>query len=169
LLASKGAVLEIAIGTGRNLPFYPLDVSLVGIDISDATLALARSRAEDVDIDVELQQGDVQNLPFEDASFDTVVSTLSMCNYPDYGLAQREAKRVLKPGGSLVMMEHVRSDRAWVRWGQWVMNAITVRMDGDHQLRDPLSKARKNGFEIIEFESLKLGIVHRINARKPDA
>ncbi|MEA2432624.1 MAG: hypothetical protein QOG54_81 [Actinomycetota bacterium] len=165
---ATGRVLEIAIGTGRNLSFYGPDVSLVGIDISDATLALARSRAQEVDFEVELQRGDAQDLPFEDESFDTVLSTLTMCNIPDYSRAQREAMRVLKPGGSLIMMEHVRSDRAWVRGGQWLMEQITYRVDGDHQLRDPLSKAHKNGFEIVEFESLKLGIVHRINARKPN-
>ena len=165
---AKGRVLELAIGTGRNLPFYASDVSVVGIDISDGTLAFARDRAQEVDIDVELQRGDAQELPFEDESFDTVLSTLTMCNIPDYGKAQREAMRVLKPGGSLIMMEHVRSDRAWVRAGQWLMQQVSYRIDGDHQLRDPLAKARDNGFEIIEFESLKLGIVHRINARKPN-
>jgi ubiquinone/menaquinone biosynthesis C-methylase UbiE len=165
---ADGRVLEIAVGTGRNLAFYSPGISLVGIDISDETLAFARRRAEDVAFDVELQRGDAQNLPFEDESFDTVVSTLTMCNIPDYSRAQREAKRVLKPGGSFVMMEHVRSDRWWVRGGQWLMEQVTYRMDGDHQLRQPAVKARSNGFEIVEFEKLKLGIVERINARKPN-
>jgi ubiquinone/menaquinone biosynthesis C-methylase UbiE len=166
---ATGRVLEIAIGTGRNLPFYGPGVSVVGIDISDETLAFARERAQDVDIDVELQRGDAQDLPFEDESFDTVVSTLTMCNIPDYGSAQREAKRVLKPGGSLVMMEHVKSDRWWIQGAQRAFNWLTIRIDGDHLTRDPLTKARANGFDIVEFENLKLGIVHRIHARKPVA
>jgi ubiquinone/menaquinone biosynthesis C-methylase UbiE len=129
---ASGRVLEIAIGTGRNLPFYSGIDELVGIDISDETLAFARERAAQVDFEVRLQQGDAQELPFEDESFDTVVSTLTMCNIPDYGRAQREAKRVLKPGGSLVMMEHVKSDRWYVNGPQRAFNWLTIRIDGDH-------------------------------------
>lgn len=92
-------VLEIAIGTGRNLPFYPPGVQLTGVDFSPAMLKIARRRATDLGIHVDLLVGDAQALDFKDASFDTVVITLALCSIPDERKAVAEAWRVLRPGG----------------------------------------------------------------------
>lgn len=80
---AAGEVLEVAVGTGRNFPFYPAGVRLTGIDLSPRMLAIARARARRLGLDTDLREGDAQALPFPDASFDTIVCTLSLCNIPD--------------------------------------------------------------------------------------
>src|SRR2546430_8981362 len=88
-----GDTLEIAVGTGRNLPFYPAGVELTGIDFSPAMLEIARQRAAELRIEADLREGDTQALEFEDASFDTVVITLALCSIPDDHKAVAEARR----------------------------------------------------------------------------
>lgn len=164
---AQGKVLEVAIGTGRNLQHYPKDIDLTGIDLSPATLEFARRRADDLGMDVTLQEADGQALPFEDASFDTVVAALCMCNFPDPRAAVGEMKRVLKPGGSVVSIDHVRSPVLPVRLVQKAINPLMVRIEGDHQTREPLDYYAHHGFEILELERHKWGIVERAHARKP--
>lgn len=166
---AKGKVLEVAVGTGRNLPYYPKDIDLTGIDLSPETLEIARARVAELGMDVELQEADGQALPFEDATFDTVVAGLCMCNFPDPLKAVGEIKRVLKPGGKLVALDHVRSPVLPVRLGQKVLNPLMVRIEGDHITREPLEYYAHHGFEIIELERHKWGIVERVHARKPEA
>ena len=89
----------MAIGTGRNLPHYPADVSVTGIELSPAMLAIARQRAADLGVDVDLRTGDAHALPFDDAAFDTVVCALSLCAIPDPATAIGEMRRVLVPAG----------------------------------------------------------------------
>ena len=96
-------------GTGRNLAFYPRDVKLTGVELSEAMLRIARQRARDVGRSGDLRPGDAQALEFPDASFDTVTCTISLCSIPDDRAAVREVARVLRPGGRFVFMEHVRS------------------------------------------------------------
>lgn len=161
-------VLEIAIGTGRNLPFYPPRVQLTGVDFSPAMLEVARRRATDLGIEVDLHVSDAQALEFEDASFDTVVITLALCSIPDDRKAVAEAWRVLRPGGRmLLLLEHVRSPLFPVRAIQHLVNFFTVRFEGDHLVREPLECLRAERFEIDYVERSKLGIVERVVARKP--
>jgi ubiquinone/menaquinone biosynthesis C-methylase UbiE len=94
---ASGDVLEVAIGTGRNLPFYPQGIRLTGIDLSEEMLTIARRRAEELGREVHFQQGNAQTLPFPDATFDTVVCTFSLCSIPDDRQAVAEMKRVLRP------------------------------------------------------------------------
>ncbi|MHB8611319.1 MAG: class I SAM-dependent methyltransferase [Candidatus Dormibacteraceae bacterium] len=160
-------VLEIAIGTGRNLPFYPPGVQLTGVDFSPAMLRIARRRATDLGIDVDLLVGDAQALDFEDASFDTVVITLALCSIPDERKAVAEAWRVLRPGGRILLLEHVRSLLFPVRAVQQLVNFFTVRFQGDHMVREPLEHLRAKRFVIDDVRRSKLGIVERVVAHKP--
>ena len=160
-------VLEIAIGTGRNLPFYPPGVQLTGVDFSPAMLQIARRRATDLGIDVDLLVGDAQALEFEDASFDTVVITLALCSIPDERKAVAEAWRVLRPGGRILLLEHVRSLLLPVRAFQHLVNFFTVRFQGDHMVREPLEHLRATRFVIDDVRRSKLGIVERVVAHKP--
>jgi ubiquinone/menaquinone biosynthesis C-methylase UbiE len=105
---ASGEVLEVAVGTGRNFPFYPQGVRLTGIDLSPPMLEIAWERADEVGVDADLREGDAQELPFPEASFDTVVCTLSLCNIPNDRRAIAEMKRVLRPGGRLLLLDHVR-------------------------------------------------------------
>src|SRR5262249_41267843 len=106
---ATGQVLEIAIGTGLNLPFYPADVEITGIELSPAMLEIASQRAHSLGRQVDLVVGDAQALPFPDQRFDTVVCTISLCSIPDERQAIAEVWRVLRPGGRFVALEHVRS------------------------------------------------------------
>jgi ubiquinone/menaquinone biosynthesis C-methylase UbiE len=162
-------VLEIAIGTGRNLPFYPPGVQLTGVAFSLAMLEIAKHRAADLGIDVDLHLGDAQALAFEDASFDTVVITLALCSIPDDRKAVAEAWRVLRPGGRMLLLEHVRSALLPVRVVQHLVNFFTVRLVGDHMVREPLELLRAERFEINHINRSKLGIVERVVAHKPSA
>jgi ubiquinone/menaquinone biosynthesis C-methylase UbiE len=161
-----GEVLEVAVGTGRNLPFYPQDVRLTAIDLSEEMLNIARRRAEECGREVDLQQGDAQALPFSDATFDTVVCTFSLCSIPDDRKAITEMKRVLQAGGRLLLIDHVPSTTRLWRDIQRLSEQVTLRVQGQHMLRRPLKHVRAEGFEIERAERLKAGIVERISARK---
>lgn len=161
-----GVTLEVAIGTGLNLPNYPPDVRLTGIDLTSEMLALARSRAADLGMPVTLSEGDAQALPFPDGTFDTVLSTYSMCSVPDEGRAVLEMKRVLKPGGRLILVDHVRSSVAPIYWIQRLMELAPSR--GERELtRRPIAQVRAAGFLIDEADRSRAGIIERLVAEKP--
>jgi len=164
---AAGEVLEIAVGTGRNLPQYPEDVGLTGSELSRAMLEIARARARELGRDADLRIADAQALDFPDESFDTVVCTLSLCTIPDDRAAVAEVRRVLRPGGRFLLLEHVRSPLMPVRLGQRILEPLLVRFEADHVLREPLDHLRAEGFEIERLERSKLGIVERVAARKP--
>ncbi len=109
---ASGQVLEAAVGTGRNLACYPADVQLTGVELSPGMLAQAQARAETLHRRVDLRLGDAQHLTFPDATFDTVLATLTLCSIPDDHAAVREMARVLRPGGRLVLLDHVASSAA---------------------------------------------------------
>ena len=163
---ARGEVLEIAIGTGLNLPFYPVDVDLTGIELSPAMLEIARQRAQSLGRKVELVVGDAQALPFPDQRFDTVVCTLSLCSIPDERQAVAEVWRVLRPGGRFVALEHVRSPNPIVRGVERLLDSWAVRTQGDHLLREPVESVQAAGFSIDYLKRQKLGIVERLIARK---
>jgi ubiquinone/menaquinone biosynthesis C-methylase UbiE len=160
-------VLEIAIGTGRNMPSYPRPARVTGVELSSEMLALARTRAADLGVDVDLRSGDAQQLDFADASFDTVLITFALCTIPDDRAAAAEAFRVLRPGGRLVAVEHVRSPAPVIRGIQRVLDPLSVRFGADHLTREPLDYLADVGFEIEDVLRSKWGIVERLSAKKP--
>ena len=163
---ASGEVLEVAIGTGRNFGFYPDGIHLTGIELSAEMLAIAQRRAAEVGLQAELRQGDAQALAFPDASFDTVVCTFSLCSIPDDRKAVAEMKRVLRPGGRLLLIDHVPSTARLWRGIQWLLEQVTVRVEGEYLLRRPLELVQAEGFAIERVERLKAGIVERMSARK---
>jgi ubiquinone/menaquinone biosynthesis C-methylase UbiE len=161
-----GDVLEVAVGTGRNLPFYPDGVRVTGVDWSPAMLAVARERAAALGRDADLRQGDAQALDFPDSSFDTVLCALGLCAIPDDRRALTEMARVLRPGGRLLLADHVAASSRALRAVQWLYERVTIPRDGEHFRRRPLTHVRDLGFLIEETQRLKLGIVERVYARK---
>lgn len=164
---ATGEVLEVGVGTGRNLAYYPEHVRLTGIDFSPAMLDLARRRAAELGREVTLREADAQALPFADASFDTVVCTLGLCGFPDDRAAIREMHRVLRPGGKLLLLDHIGSHHRLIRFGQRLLEKMTVRTLGDYQTRRPLPLVEEAGFVVERRERLKLGSVERLAATKP--
>jgi ubiquinone/menaquinone biosynthesis C-methylase UbiE len=138
--SARGRVLEVAIGTGRNLPYYPAGVALTAVDLSPGMLAQARRRAAALGREVDLRVADAERLPFADGSFDTVVCTLAVCSIADRAGALREMYRVLRADGRIVLVDHV--ERRWWR-GR------------------PADLAADAGFRRVERGRLRLGVIER--------
>jgi ubiquinone/menaquinone biosynthesis C-methylase UbiE len=163
---ATGRVLDVAIGTGRSLPFYLVATSLTGVDLSPEMLAVARRRAEERGLPVDLREGDAEALPVEDAAYDSVVCCLSLCTIPDPAAAVAEMWRVLVPGGRLLLLDHVGSTWPPIYALQWLVERISVRVAGEHYTRRPLPLVEAAGFEVVESQRLKAGVMERVHARK---
>ncbi len=144
---ARGRTLEVAIGTGRNLPLYGDDVELTGVDLSPGMLDVARRRATELGRAVELREGEAERLPLPDESFDTVVCTLAVCEVADRGAILAEMYRVLRPGGVLLLLDHAQ-------W-RWLWSPR------------PADLAVREGFICEERERSRLGLIERLAARKP--
>ncbi|HEX5276607.1 MAG TPA: class I SAM-dependent methyltransferase [Fluviicoccus sp.] len=158
-----GRVLEIGIGTGANLPHYGSGVTeIVGIEPDAAMLDRARRQAATLGLKARLTLavGDAQALDFPDESFDTVLMCLVLCTIPDPLKALQEARRVLKPDGRVIFLEHVRSPDAGVaRWQDRLTPAWKVLGCGCHLNRDTAATFREAGFRfqrIRRYEHLKM-------------
>ena len=162
---ARGQTLEIAVGTGANLPHYPPDVDLTAVDLSPAMLAVAERRAQNLDLDVTLQLGDAQNLDFADNRFETVTATLLMSTVPDPRRAASEMRRVLQPGGRLLLLDFARSPIAPARWVEHALAPFTERSRFS-LLRDPLDYLEGIGFTLEHVDRFRLGVIEEIVARK---
>ena len=164
---ATGDTLEVAIGTGLNLPHYPADVRLMGIDLSPEMLALAEARGKELGRRLRLTEGDAQDLPFADGSFDTVVCTYALCSVPDDAGAIAEMHRVLKPGGRLILVDHIRSSVMPIFWLQWLYEFIPRRTKGEYATRRPSVHVLAPDFQIQSRDRLRAGIIERLAAVKP--
>lgn len=165
---ASGDTLEVAVGTALNLSYYPEDIRLTGLDLSPEMLRVARKRAAEVGLDIDLREGDAHALPFDEGSFDTVVCTYSLCNIPDPQRAVNEMKRVLRPGGKLILVDHTRAAVKSVLWLQKAIEFFTARLEGEHATRRPAEQVEAAGFEILERERLApAGVIERLVAVKP--
>lgn len=162
---ARGRVLEIGIGTGANLPFYDREVELVGTDISQAMLDEAAGKLDRAPSRVQLKRASAVDLPFADGEFDTVVASYVMCCVPDLDQALAEAVRVLKPGGDLLLADHVVSPNRLVRLGQKALEFFTVRAADEHFTRRPLD--RLTGLEVVSTGRHTFGVMEWVHARKP--
>jgi len=163
---ADGPTLELAIGTGLNLPFYPVDVPLTGVDASPVMLEIAGRRARDLGREVDLRLGDAQALAFPDERFATVVATLFLSTVPDPRRAAAEAWRVLRPGGQLLLLDHVRSPVRPVRWAERLIGPLMASRTGVHLMRDPLDYLPEVGFRIDHTGRSRAGIIEEVVARK---
>jgi ubiquinone/menaquinone biosynthesis C-methylase UbiE len=139
--AASGRVLEIGIGSGLNLPFYGAGVTQVlGVEPSAKLLAMARQAGGRAALPLELMQGTAEAIPLEDRSVDTVVTTWTLCSIRDAGRALQEMRRVLKPDGRLLFVEHGRAVEPQVRWWQDSLTPIWRRISGGCHLNRPIGE-----------------------------
>jgi len=160
-----GRVLEVGVGTGKNLAFYPPSCSeVVGIDLSPGMLAKAKARTKEAKVPVVLYEMDAQALEFPNASFDTVVATCVFCSVPDPIKGLSEIRRVCKPGGRVILLEHVRSDNPLLGKMMDILDPLTVRMMGPHINRRTVENVRAAGLKIRNVEDQKVKILKLIVA-----
>lgn len=138
--SATGRVLELGVGSGLNLPHYRAAAEVVGVDPDPHMLRRARARAAAAPCPVELVAASAERLPFPDGSFDTVVVALALCTIADPAAALREAKRVLRPEGRLIFLEHVRSESPRAAALQDRVERLWMRLAGGcHPNRDTVA------------------------------
>ncbi len=158
-------ILEVGVGTGKNMPYYPPGARVTAIDLSERMLERARRRAEKLGLRVELCPMDAQHLTFPDNTFDAAVATFVFCSVPDPVQGLRELGRVVKPGGDIWLLEHVRIDRPVIGTLMDVLNPVVVRIVGANINRRTVENVRRAGLEIVSVDNLSGDLVKLIHAR----
>lgn len=164
---ATGRTLEVAVGSGLTVPLYPAPVALTGLDTSPTMLELSRRRAREAGRPVDLRLGDAQDLPWPDASFDTVVCVFGLCAVRDHRRALHEMARVLRPGGALVLADHVVSTHRSLRALQAALDTVRLPLPDEHWRRRPLPLVVAMGFTLEAHDRFLAGIVERLVARRP--
>lgn len=163
---ARGRILEIGVGTGRNLPLYAADTEVTAVDISLGMLARARSRAAQSQARVELQQADVELLPFPDATFDTITATCVFCSVGDPVRGLEEVARVVKPDGEVRLLEHVRPRGRLLGHVFDLLSPLTRRLMGPEINRRTEENVLRAGLAITGIR--RDGIWREIEARPRD-
>lgn len=155
--AATGQVLEIGVGSGANFPYYKGVEKIVATDPDLFMLRRAQRRAEELGLMVQFQQSPAEALPFADASFDTVVSTLVFCTVGDPSQALAEVKRVLKPTGVFRFIEHVRAKESFIGKVQDILTPVWRWVGaGCHLNRQTAARIEAAGFQFIELQQRRL-------------
>ena len=163
---ASGKTLEVGIGTGKNIPHYPKDVELTGIDFSPKMVEIARRKTKNSD-NVKIVEMDAENMNFSDDSFDTVVTSCVFCSVPNPVKGLQEIRRVCKNGGRVLMLEHVRSEKKGVGQLMDAFNFIPVHIYGANINRRTYENLLKAGFisQHISVKNLWLDIVKLIEIK----
>jgi ubiquinone/menaquinone biosynthesis C-methylase UbiE len=164
LQRASGEILEIAVGTGKNLDYYRDRSQIIALDLSPRMLDIARKRAYKLHINASFLLMDAERLAFPDRSFDTVVDSLSLCTFPDPLIALEEMARVCRSEGRILLLEHGRSDREWLGRFQDRNADKHAKQLGCRWNREPLDLVRQAGLNVISARRTFLGIFHMIEA-----
>jgi len=162
-----GHVLEVGVGTGKNLPYYNKSVNLTAIDFSPGMLEVAKNRKTEVDLKAfKLYEMDVQDLKFEDDTFDTAISTFVFCTVPNPIAGLREVYRVSKPKGKVIFLEHMKSKYFVLNIFSYLMNIVSTKLLGTSMIRETQKNIEQAGFTIVSVEYKLFDIVRLIIATK---
>jgi ubiquinone/menaquinone biosynthesis C-methylase UbiE len=162
----SGNVLEVGVGTGKNLKYYSSRCSVTGIDYSEMMLEKAREKARGMK-NVTLLLMDAEHLEFPDNSFDYVVTTFVLCSIPDPVRALKEMRRVLKPSGEMIAIEYLRSTNRFIALFEELTNPVIFSLTGDNMNRKTLENIRNAEFTIKEVKNLILETFFRMIRAKP--
>jgi len=155
----RGRVIEIGCGTGLNFSYYSADAEVTAIEPLAEFRLFAAERAKTVAARIEVQEGDAQELPFDDHTFDAALETLAFCSVPDADKGLRELRRVVKPGASVRFFEHVRSDHTAAALAQNAFNPLWRWLaDGCNLNRDTVAAIRAAGFTVERVEARAIPI-----------
>lgn len=159
---ADGRVLEVGVGTGTNLKYYSKEVQVTGIDFSPNMLKRAREKANRLPVDIQLLEMDVQNLEFADNTFDTVVSTCVFCSVPDPVQGLKEIRRVTKPNGKIIMLEHMRSENQIIGKFMDILNPIGLHFIGANINRRTIDNIHSSNMKIVKQEFLLSSILRKL-------
>lgn len=157
-----GKVLEVGVGTGKNIEYYPTEIDITAIDFSEMMLDRARNRAEKLGREVEFINMDVEDMDFLDNTFDTVFTTCVFCSVPNPIKGLREIGRVCKPDGKIVMIEHVRSEQKFLGPIMDLLNPLTVNIYGANINRRTVENIHEAGYTDFEVSNLSGDILKKI-------
>ncbi len=150
-------ILEVGVGTGRNMLYYPPGLQIIAIDVAPGMLIQAQYRAAYLKLNVGLQVGDVQALEFPDNSFDSAVATFVFCSVPNPISGFLELKRVVKPRGQILLLEHARSPNPLLGLFMDLLNPLSVWLLGDNINRRTVENIQKVGLVIEKITKLAMG------------
>lgn len=158
----KGKVLEVGVGTGKNISLYPEGIDITAIDFSSGMLEKAKDKANILNKNVNLVHMDAQNMSFPDNTFDSVLTTCVFCSVPDPVQGLKEIRRVCKPDGRIIMIEHVRSEKKVIGTLMDLLNPVIVNFYGANINRRTVNNIKTAGFIDIEEINLMGDIVKKI-------
>jgi ubiquinone/menaquinone biosynthesis C-methylase UbiE len=147
-------VLEVGVGTGKNLDYYSRDLDVIAIDLTSGMLNRAKQQADRRNIKAALQLMDVQAMAFPDIFFDTVIATCVFCSVPDPLLGLNEVLRVTKPGGRVLLLEHVRSEKRLLGALMDLLNPIVAQLMGPNINRRTVENVQRAGLHVERIENL---------------
>lgn len=162
---AKGEVLELGVGAGANFPFYPLIVKITGTDFSEAMIEYAQRAAKHHRLTADFICSDIEEINFPDHSFDTIVSTLSICSYNNPLMVLDKINRWCRPDGKILFMEHGISSNFIASAIQKTLNPLLYRIYGCHHTRNILELITESGIKIEKVEGYWLNMVHLIWAK----
>lgn len=164
LQRASGAVLEVACGTGANFPYYPSGCEITAVDVSSVMLSLADRRAEDQAVEIDIGLMDAHALAFPNAYFDTVISSLTLCTFPDPIAALEEMRRVCRSDGRILLLEHGRSSNRLLGRLQDIRADAHAEQLGCRWNREPLELVERAGLHPVTARRTFFGVFHEIEA-----